>query len=192
MNFEWKSIREVPEKVIKDFDCGDYTFNEFLYNTAAKWMDNGYATTYVAVDSGENNEGRITKIYAYASINCTGLLYKGEHSKYLSCVEIRMFAVSRHLRGDGVTDVDGVRYSYKVFQSLMQELYVMSTRTIGFCAVTLNANDKGLKLYTKFGFVKTDEYILPEEEEKINIAECTPLIFSLITEDAITKIFDYT
>ncbi|QFJ53928.1 hypothetical protein [Pseudobutyrivibrio xylanivorans] len=189
-NFEWKSIREVPLEVIKNFDCGDYEFNIFLQEKSFNWMDNGYAATYVAVDSEENAENHITKIYAYASINCTGLLYKAEHAKYLSCVEIRMFAVSRRLRGDGVTDVDGIRYSYKVFQSLMQELYYMSTNSIGFCAVTLNANDKGLKLYIKFGFVKTDEYILPNEEEKLNIKDCTPLIFSLITEDAITRIFE--
>lgn len=190
MTFEWISLRSnVPEKVVKEFDCGDYTFNEFLQEKALNWMDNGYASTYVAVDDEEATNGNITRIYAFASINATGLLYRDGQNKYLSCVEIRMFAVSKMLRGNGVTDIDGIRYSYKIFQSLVQELYAMSTSVIGFCAVTLNANDKGLKLYKEFGFVETDEFLLPEEEEKISIEKCTPLIFSLITEDALSRIF---
>lgn len=37
--------------------------------------------------------------------------------------------------------------------------------------------------------VETDEYLLPEEEEKIDIEGCVPLIFSLIGEDVLEKLF---
>ncbi len=76
-----------------------------------------------------------------------------------------------------------------MFQALMQEMYCISTSVIGFCAVTLNANSTGLNLYKKFGFMHSEEYILPEEEDKIDIDGCTPLIFSFIEEDALDRLF---
>ncbi len=100
-----------------------------------------------------------------------------------------MFAVSKSLRGKEAVDADGIRYSYKLFQSLMQELYFISTSVIGFCAVTLNANTTGLGLYKKFGFMHSEEYLLPEEEEKIDIEGCTPLIFSFMSENVLDTLF---
>ncbi|SEL96992.1 hypothetical protein SAMN04487770_12228 [Butyrivibrio sp. ob235] len=191
MIFEFIPIDKTLKTVIQEFDCGTDTYNSFLKENALDWMANGYATTYVAVDSDENADGNISKIYGYASINATGLLGKNlDKKKYLSCAEIRLFAVAKALRGDEAVDIDGVRYSYKVFQALMQELFYIATSTIGFCAVTLNSNDDGLDLYTKFGFVHSEDYLLPEDEEKIDIEDCTPLVFSFLGEDALYKLFE--
>lgn len=190
MIFEWVNLKEVPQEIVAKFDCGEESFNYFLKEKATDWATNGYAVTYVAVDGDETVEKDYSRIYGYAAINATGLLGKNNgKNKYLSCAEIRMFAVSKFLRGDEAVDSDGIRYSFKIFQSLMQELYYISTSVIGFSAVTLNANNTGLDLYRKFGFICTDEYFMPEEEEKIDIDDCTPLIFSLMGSDALYSLF---
>lgn len=190
MTFEWTLLNNVPDDVLFKFDCGDEKFNDFLKNQANEWMSNGYAVTYVAVDGTELKNGNVQRIYGYAAVNSTGLLCKDkEKNKYLSCAEIRLFAVSRILRGHEAVDRDGVKYSYKLFQSLMQELYSISTHIIGFSAVTLNSNKEGLNLYKKFGFIQSDEYILPEDEEKISIEGCVPLIFSFMSEDLMDSLF---
>ena len=189
MSFEWIPITSELKECINDFDCGEHEFNVFIKEKDLDWMNEGYAVTYVAVDDNEMKNGNINRIYAYASINATGLMYSDGPTKYLSCAEIRMFAVSRFLRGTEAVDIDGKRYSYKIFQTLMQEIYHISTFTIGFTAVTLNSNTNGLQLYKKFGFIETNDYLLPEEEEKLNIEGCIPLVFSLISSDALAKIF---
>lgn len=190
MIFEWTSLNNVTSDIVDKFDCGEENFNDFLKEQAKTWMSEGYAVTYVAVDKNELEAGNVQRIYGYAAVNSTGLLYKNaDKNKYLSCAEIRMFAVARSLRGKEAVDLDGVRYSYKLFQALMQELYFISTTYIGFCAVTLNANDTGLGLYKKFGFIQSDQYIPPVEEEKIDIENCTPLIFSFLDLNALVTLF---
>ena len=190
MIFEWTSLSNVPSDVVDKFDCGEEVFNDFLKLQAKNWMAEGYAVTYVAVDKNELESGNIRRIYGYAAVNATGLLGKNrEKNKYLSCAEIRMFAVSKALRGKEAVDLDGVRYSYKLFQTFMQELYFISTSILGFCAVTLNANNTGLRLYRKFGFMHSEEYLLPEEEDKIDIEGCTPLIFSFMGENVFDTLF---
>ena len=190
MIFEWTPLEKVTANVVEQFDCGEDEFNYFLKNQANEWASKGYAVTYVAVDEEQSNDGKIQRIYGFAAINATGLLGKDSNkNKYLSCAEIRLFAVSKVLRGEEAVDADGVRYSYKLFQTLMQELYHISTSVIGFCAVTLNSNTTGLKLYKKFGFMKSEEYLNPEEEEKIDLDGCTPLIFSFMDEKAYDLLF---
>ena len=190
MIFEWTSLNNITSDVVSKFDCGEEVFNDFLREQAKTWMSEGYAVTYVAVDKNELENKNVNRIYGYAAINATGLLGKDrDRNKYLSCAEIRMFAVSKSLRGSEAVDSDGVKYSYKLFQSLMQELYYISTSIIGFCAVTLNANATGLGLYKKFGFMHSEEYLLPEEEDKIDIEGCTPLIFSFMDENAMDSLF---
>ena len=190
MVFEWTSLRNVPKEAIDNFDCGELEYNDFLKNNAEMWAANGNAVTYVVVDSYELVCNKIKRIYGFAAVNATGLLGKSDgKNKYLPCAEIRLFAVSKRLRGPEAVDVDGIRYSFKIFQTLMQELYRISTAVIGFSAVTLNANSTGLKLYSKFGFIYTDDYFLPEEEDNLDIKGCTPLIFSLVEKDALYSIF---
>lgn len=190
MIFEWTSLSNVPSDVVDRFDCGEEVFNDFLKSHAKTWMSEGYAVTYVAVDKNALESGDVHRVYGYAAINATRLLGKDrEKNKYLSCAEIRMFAVSKALRGKEAVDLDGIKYSYKLFQSLMQELYYISTSVIGFCAVTLNANTTGLELYKKFGFMHSEEYLLPEEEEKIDIEGCTPLVFSFMGENVFETLF---
>ncbi len=190
MIFEWTSIKNVPSDVVSQFSCGNEEFDRFLHEQAKTWMSEGYAVTYVAVIKEELENNTVKRIYGYAAINATGLLGKDRgKNKYLSCAEIRMFAVSKTLRGGEAVDSDGIRYSYKLFQALMQELYLLSTSVIGFSAVTLNANSTGLGLYSKFGFIQSEEYLLPEEEDKLNIEGCIPLIFSFMSSDAFDKLF---
>ena len=190
MIFEWIPLSKASSADVIKFDCGNDVFNDFLKDKALNWMSEGYAVTYVAVDKTEFENNNIQRIYGYAAINATGLLGKDrDKNKYLSCAEIRMFAVSKALRGSEAIDIDGVRYSYKLFQSLMQELYSISTSVIGFCAVILNSNEEGLSLYRKFGFMYSEDYLNPEEEEKIDIKDCTPLIFSFMNESARYSLF---
>ena len=190
MTLEWTTLNNVPFEIVERFDCGDTVFNDFLKTQAKDWMTKGYAITYVAVDKQELDTQNVQRIYGYAAVNATGLLYTdAEKNKYLSCAEIRMFAVSKMLRGRGAVDADGIKYSYKLFQSFMQELYFMSTSIIGFCAVVLNANKSGINLYKKFGFIRSDKYLPPDEEEKIDIEGCSSLIFSFLDEKALESLF---
>ena len=92
-------MNNVTSDIVDKFDCGEETFNDFLKEQAKTWMSEGYAVTYVAVDKNELEAGNVQRIYGYAAVNSTGLLYKNaDKNKYLSCAEIRMFAVARSLR----------------------------------------------------------------------------------------------
>ena len=76
MIFEWTSLNNVTSDIVDKFDCGEETFNVFLKEQAKTWMSEGYAVTYVAVDKNELEAGNVQRIYGYAAVNSTGLLYK--------------------------------------------------------------------------------------------------------------------
>jgi hypothetical protein len=43
--------------------------------------------------------------------------------------------------------------------------------------------------WTSLNNVTSDQYIPPDEEEKIDIENCTPLIFSFMNVDALVTLF---
>ena len=199
-NFEWINIDKIDDNLLKEFDCGNETFNEFLSEKAKKWQTAGEATTYVFIDEAEkqkyeksNDIKCISRIYGYASINTTGLLYNDsnesgdskESVKYLSCAEIRMFATDKRLHRH---HNPSVKYSDMIFTTLLQNLYEMSTKVIGFQAIYLNANSMGYKLYKDHGFDEITEFLPSTEENKINIEGCIPLLL-VINDDAIYNMF---
>lgn len=190
MDLIWVRYDEVPYSVIEQFDCGNYSFNMFLYETAQKWQDHGEATTYLLVSSEEYAMQAINRVYAYASINATGLrLAKSTETKYLSCAEIRMFAVCKQLQHHSV-DENGVKYTDIIFCLLLQDLYAMSVRTIGFKAICLHSNENGLSLYKRCGFTEVQDYESADIDDKLDISGCVPLIF-YISDDNIYNIFKY-
>ncbi len=190
-NFEWVNITCVDKAVLQLFDCGEDTFNEFLTDKAIAWQLSGEATTYVFVldddkkkfeENPENN--KISRIFGYAAINATGLLYDDDDSekesvKYLSCAEIRMFAVDKRLHKHGDPTKE---YSKWIFTTLLQNLYEMSTSVIGFRAIYLNSNKTGYHLYKSSGFEEIENFRAATEEDKIDIDQCTPLLLPLNDE----------
>lgn len=181
MDFIWTGLENVDEALIRDFDCGDYVFNDFLKENAIKWRDKGEAVTYLCVD----DEKAPSRVYAYATVNANGLLYKGEDSKnnYIHCAEIRLFAIAKALRSNG----DPTRnYSEIIFKRFLQELYYMSLNVIGFDAIFLAANENGYGLYKKSGFVEIEEFIAPESNESEG---CTPLLL-VMNSQTIDSFYD--
>ena len=51
MRFEWTTIESVDDAVIKEFDCGNHAFNDFLYEKAKAWNADGESVTYVFADA---------------------------------------------------------------------------------------------------------------------------------------------
>lgn len=186
----WVRYDEVPRSAIELFDCGNYSFNQFLYETAPKWQNYGEAITYLLVSSEEYSVNKVQRIYAYASINATGLrLARSEETKYLSCAEIRMFAVCRQLQHHAVNE-HGVKYTDIIFSLLLQDLYAMSVKTIGFKAICLHSNEDGLDLYKRCGFTEVTDYESANDDDKLDISGCVPLIF-YISDENIYKIFEH-
>lgn len=187
MSIEWINIESVSEELTDSFDSGDDTFNYFLKEQARNWQDAGEAATYIFADENEIKNDSITRVLGYASINTTGLLYSSDNTnKYLACAEIRMFAIDRRLRKAGDTTRD---YSNQIFNLLLMNLYHMSTHTIGFKAIFLNANHAGEKLYSNNGFVEITDFISPDEEDKLDIEGTTPMLLMINNEDYIDQVF---
>lgn len=186
MTFEWVNIKDVTATVINDYDSGDYVFNNFLREQAIEWQNMGEAVTYVFVDADERSSSTFTRIYGYVSINTLGLLYNEDNiDKYLSCVEIRLFSIAKQLRKKHDPTI---KWSEILFKLVLQNLYQMSTSVIGFHGIFLNANSNGYKLYNDCGFQKIDDYITPNDDDKLDIGECTPLLM-IINDNALYNIF---
>lgn len=184
----WVLKNYVPDEIINEFDCSDETFNYFFKEKSDAFQANGECVTYCFISETEFKRKQISRIYAYASINTMALLYENTDDvvKYLSCVEIKMFAIARFIRGQ--RDEHGIKYSRIIFKSLMQELYGMSVNVIGFHAIYLNANKNGLQLYKDCGFENIQNYIPASEEEKIDIEGCVPLLL-IISDESLYDIF---
>ena len=186
-DFCWVPLPEVPKSVIGTFDSGNPDFNDFLKERAEDWQNNGESVTYLIVTENERETGKYSRVYGYASINTMGLLYNtnDNDSKYLSCAEIRMFAIAKQLRKRHDPTVP---HSDIIFKLVLQNLYEMSTKTIGFRAIFLNANHDGLDLYKKNGFSPITSFIPPTEEDKLDITDTTPMLL-IIDETMLYNIF---
>ena len=185
MRFDWISIEGVDDAVIKNFDCGNHAFNDFIHNKAKLWSSSGESVTYVFIDEDEKGK-EISRIYGFASINTMGLLYDNNgNNEYLPCAEIRLFAIAQQLRKHHDSSIE---WSDTIFKTLLQNLYEMSTKVIGFKAIFLNANHDGYDLYIKNGFDEITDFIKPETDEKIDIEDCTPLLL-IINDEMLYSIF---
>ena len=186
---EWINIESVSQELTDSFNSGNSVFDNFLKNDARRWQDYGEAATFIIADKEEIEKGNITRIYGYVTINATGLLYSpsgddGDY-QYLSCVEIRMFAIQRAFRKHG----DPTRnYSEIFFNLVLMNLYHMATHTIGFKAIFLNANHEGRRLYKSAGFEEVSGFVSPTVEDKIDLEETTPMIL-MINDEFIDKVF---
>ena len=186
MEFEWLNIEGVSDAVIKEFDCGNRAFNDFLYEKAKVWNAKGESVTYVFADAAEIEKKAVTRIYGFVAINTLGLLFDNNgQAEYLSCAEIRLFAISKQLRK---RHDKTIQWSDIIFKKLLQNLYQMSTSMIGFKAIFLNANHEGYQLYKNNGFEPIKEYVAPQKDPKITVEDCTPLILT-INDDMICEIF---
>lgn len=187
MRWDWVNIETsgITVELLHNFDCGHDDFNSFLICDAKGWQANGEAVTYVFVDLDEELSG-FTRIYGFVSINTLGLKSSSSTgNKYLPCAEIRLFATDRRLHQSGDP---GRLYSDQLFKIALQNLYQMSTHTIGFKAIYLNANSLGLNLYLRNGFREITDFIPSTEEDKLSVDGCTPLLL-IIDETAITNMF---
>ena len=186
MEFDWINIESVDDTVIERFDCGNHAFNDFIHEKAKRWNDAGESVTYVFADAEEIQKHSVSQIYGFISINAIGLLFDNNgQNEYLSCVEIRLFAIAKQLRKHHDSSVV---WSDVIFKTLLQNLYQMSTSVIGFKAIFLNANHDGYKLYINNGFNAIDKYVAPNCDSKIDTEGCTPLLL-MITSEMVEDIF---
>ena len=182
MTFEWVNIKDVTDAILNDYDSGDYVFNTFLKEQAREWQSIGETVTYVFVDKDEIECKEFSRIYGYTSINTMGLLYSENNlDKYLPCVEIRLFSIAKQLRK---RHDPTIKWSEILFKMVLQNLYQMSTSVVGFHGIFLNANSNGYKLYIDCGFHEIDTYVAPQDDNKIDIGDCKPLLM-LINDDAL-------
>lgn len=184
---EWVNIESVDQKLIDSFRSGNDLFDNFLSRDAQRWQDAGEAATYIIADGEEIRNKCISNIWGYATINATGLLRQENDGEmhYLSCAEIRMFAVARALRRHG--DPTN-KYSDAIFNLVLQNLYAMAVHNIGFRGIFLNANHEGERLYKDAGFNEVTSFIPPTAEDKVDIRDTKPMLI-MINDDFIGRIF---
>lgn len=185
----------VGEEVIQEFTCGNPNIDLFFHEKASEWARKSRAVTYILVKKSEikdteehpsrefsssnEEEKKIIKVFAFATISCAGLLHKNtkEHNVYTSSVEIKFFAIKKSYRGQLIDH--NTRYSQLFFKILLQDLYLMSMSIIGFNMIFLQSNQEGVRLYSNCNFAKLDKFLdsvqLPEEDEKIEIEDCIPM-----------------
>ena len=176
----------VSQDVLQKFNCGHPDFNNFLVNDAIECRNNGDGVTYILVDKDEYDSKNISTIFAFATIQSTSLQYCdiGNCDKIysISGVEIKYFAIAKrfHRQTADLIDVNKY-YSTIFFEWLLADLYEMSTKTIGFKAIFLRANENGEKLYRRKKFIDATEYIIPYEEDD-PLGKCIPMCL-MIQED---------
>lgn len=161
---------KVDDETIKQFDCGNLDMSEYLHYQAKRDTIDGNGVTYVLVSSDRK------RIYAYATIKAYSLYYYEDAEKFhvralddngrillaIPSVEIKMFAISRKLKGQVAYTLDPIglqHYSSIFFKWFLEKLYYMSMDTIGFQMVFLRANDEGERLYRNNNFVECDEFL---------------------------------
>jgi uncharacterized protein YqkB len=184
---------QVSQDVLQKFDCGHPDFNDFLVYDAKKCSINGDGVTYILVDEDEYNDKEVSTIFAFATIQSTALQYhdiKNDDKIYsIPGVEIKYFAIARRLHRQIAHLIDdGKYYSTIYFEWLLEELYEMSTRIIGFQMIFLRANEQGQKLYKRKKFIDASKYIIPYEEDDPS-GMCTPMC--LMIKDNYYNIFGY-
>ncbi len=160
----------VTKDVIDQFDCGNPDMTKYLHKYAKKDSIEGKGVTYVLVTKDRKN------IYAYATIKAYSLYYYDDAEKYhtkpvnsegkillaIPAVEIKMFAISKKLKGQAAYTLDPEKlqhYSSIFFKLFLEDLYYMSMDTIGFQMIFLRANDEGERLYRNNRFVDCSEYL---------------------------------
>ena len=153
LNFIELNQSKVTDEVIQQFDCGNEDMTEYLHKYAKNDSIEGKGVTYVLVAEDRK------RIYAYATIKAYSLYYYDDAEKYhtkemndegklllaIPAVEIKMFAISRKLKGQVAYLLDPVKqqhYSSIFFKWFLEHLYYMSMNTIGFQMVFLRANDE--------------------------------------------------
>lgn len=190
MEFEWINIRDdmITQELLDSFQSGNSVFDDFLKEKAYDWQDHSESSTYVFVTKDDLDAGIIERIYGYVSINATGLLFQNDDgdNQYLSCAEIRMFAIHKSLRKKHDPTI---KYSEILFKLVLQNLYYISTHYMGFRAIFLNANEHGYQLYKDCGFDEATDYLSPEAEDKLNIEGTTPLLL-FIDDDITNRLFE--
>ena len=186
MTFEWVPFSEVDDSLLHEFKSGVEQYDGFLHNDARQWALKSESVTYVCVDGEEVKDKSYKRVYGFAALNTTGLLYhEGDKKRQLTCAEIRLFAISHVMRK---RHDQTITWSDDMFKSLLQMLYVMSTKTIGFKGIFLNSNEFGYSLYKRNGFTEISDYIVPDEDDKLEIENCTPLLL-LINDEMLYDIY---
>lgn len=164
------SKSEITDEVIRQFDCGNLDMTEYLHDQAEKDAIEGKGVTYVLTTSDKE------RIYAYATIKAHSLYYYDDAKKFhtkapdntgkillaIPSVEIKMFAISKKLKGQAAYTLDPnnhQHYSSIFFKWFLEELYYMSMNTIGFQMIFLRANDEGERLYRNNKFVECDKFL---------------------------------
>ena len=178
---------KVTDEVIKQFDCGNLDMSEYLHSQAKRDAIDGNGVTYVLVSSDRK------RIYAYATIKTYSLYYyedaeilhiralddTGKILLAIPSVEIKMFAISKKLKGQVAYTLDPIgfqHYSSIFFKLFLEKLYYMSMDTIGFQMVFLRANDEGERLYRNNNFVECDEFLSTYDSKAEG---CTSLAITL-------------
>ncbi|GAA6264924.1 hypothetical protein F110043I8_19090 [Ruminococcus sp. f11] len=132
---------KVTDDVIQQFDCGNEDMTEYLHKYAKNNSIEGKGVTYVLVAEDRKH------IYAYATIKAYSLYYYDEAEKYhtkvmnddgkillsIPAVEIKMFAISRKLKGQVAYLLDPVKkqhYSSIFFKWFLEYLYYMLQITL--------------------------------------------------------------
>ena len=187
LEFVELNASDLADNVLEKFDCGNEDITEYLKKYAKEDSITGKGVTYILTDQERKD------IYAYATIKTHSLYYLdnsdrhhmiGEKEKEpllvaIPAVEIKMFAISRKLRGQTAYLLDpkgNNNYSNIFFRLLLEKLYYMSMDTIGFQMIFLRANTEGEALYRKNRFVDCEEYLDTYDEKA---EECRPLAITL-------------
>lgn len=170
------------QDVLHSFDCKHPDFNDFLYEDAIDFSADGNGVTYILVDKNEYQKNNISTIFAFATIQAMSLHYTEKKSGMLCsipCVEIKYFAINRMLQKQIAYTIDSNKYYSTIFfELLLQELYELSTKRIGFKAIFLRANENGEKLYRRKKFVDATNYIVPYTEDD-PAGKCIPMILNI-------------
>ena len=185
------SSLNLSDDVISQFDCGNDDMSDYLHSAAKQDATSGQGVTYALVRASDAEQGDVKRIYAYATLKAHSLNYFEDGEKYhtnevddtgrilmsIPCVEIKMFAIDRALKGQIAYNIDSNHhYSSIFFKMLLEELYFMAMNVIGFQLIFLRANDEGENLYRSLGFVDCTEFQVTYDA----LAEgCKPLFLSL-------------
>lgn len=174
-NITFRKISEDDIDMIRDFDCGNRSINDFIREES---LDSKKDVTYIFSDTENEN------IIAFCSICCNGISVCEDNGDKVyatnyPAIDIDFFAVDESYRSIPF-DESSNRYetlSNALFSFMIKYISDIATKYVGATHICLYAVPKAKNFYKRCGFIDFEPYM--NRDEAPFLEGCIPMFIVL-------------
>lgn len=156
--------------LVNSFTCGiDYiNFGEYLNDVA---LDDQDARTYIYIDTERK------KIFAFASISCTVLMFEdsGSNTDYSPAILIDKFIVDEDYRHMPLSEGEKETLSQAVLADVIDTAEHISKTVIGAKYIVLYSTNKAHNFYLKCRIRDFDDESMTPTTNQADVHDCKPM-----------------